>query len=136
MIYLLDTNACINYIVGISSHLKMRFVSTPPERIAICSVVETELYYGAFKSANPPKNLALYKAFIAGLKHNYPFDSAAALIAAEIRAHLAKAGTPIGPYDLQIAAIAIANNATLVTHNTREFQRVPGLLIDDWEVSV
>ena len=63
-----------------------------------------------------------------------PFDDAAASVYAIIRAHLESAGTPIGPYDLQIAAIALANGLTLVTHNTREFSRVPGLLLEDWEV--
>ncbi len=51
----------------------------------------------------------------------------------EIRAHLSRQGMPIGPYDLQIAAIARANEFTLVTHNTREFSRVPGLILEDWE---
>ncbi len=62
-----------------------------------------------------------------------PFDDNAAQICGEIRADLARKGTPIGPYDVQIAAIALANNLTLVTHNTREFSRVPNLLLDDWE---
>jgi tRNA(fMet)-specific endonuclease VapC len=63
-----------------------------------------------------------------------PFDEASADIQAEIRHHLESLGTPIGPYDQQIAAIALANGCTLVTHNTREFSRVPGLVIEDWEV--
>ena len=63
-----------------------------------------------------------------------PFDDAAAEICGRIRAALASAGTPIGPYDLQIASIALANNLTLVTHNTRGFSRVPGLLLEDREV--
>jgi tRNA(fMet)-specific endonuclease VapC len=62
------------------------------------------------------------------------FDDAAAGIYGQIRAHLASRGTPIGPNDVLIAAIAVANGITLVTHNTSEFSRVPGLLIEDWEV--
>jgi tRNA(fMet)-specific endonuclease VapC len=63
-----------------------------------------------------------------------PFDDAAAVVYGEIRAALAQAGTPIGPNDLQIAAIALANDLTLVTHNTREFTRVQGLKLADWEI--
>ena len=62
-----------------------------------------------------------------------PFDSQAALKMAQILARLAKKGTPIGPYDLQIAAIALVNNLILVTHNTREFKRIEELQIEDWE---
>lgn len=61
------------------------------------------------------------------------FDDAAAEIHAQIRHQLETAGTPIGPYDLQIAAIALDSGLTLVTHNTAEFSRVPGLTIEDWE---
>ena len=62
-----------------------------------------------------------------------PFDDAAATIFGEIRSSLAAKGTPIGPYDLQIAAIALANNLILVTHNTREFSRIADLKLEDWE---
>ncbi len=62
-----------------------------------------------------------------------PFDDVAAEICGRIRAALATAGTPIGPYDFESAAIALANTLTLVTHNTRKFSRVPGLLLEDWE---
>nr|HMN28999.1 VapC toxin family PIN domain ribonuclease [Caldilineaceae bacterium] len=60
-------------------------------------------------------------------------DDAAAAIAGSLRAELARQGAPIGPYDLQIAAIALANDCTLVTHNLREFGRLPNLLLEDWE---
>jgi len=63
-----------------------------------------------------------------------PFDDKAALNLGDMRAYLAKQGTPIGPYDLQIAAIAITHSLTVVTHNTREFARVPGLNLEDWLV--
>jgi tRNA(fMet)-specific endonuclease VapC len=64
----------------------------------------------------------------------FPFDDAAADHFVSTRTHLESRGTPIGPYDLQIAAIALANACTLVTHNTAEFSRLPGLLLEDWEV--
>jgi tRNA(fMet)-specific endonuclease VapC len=63
-----------------------------------------------------------------------PFGDEAAIVCGQIRARLASAGTPIGAYDLQIAAIALANNLTLVTHNTREFGRIEGLQVEDWEI--
>ena len=62
-----------------------------------------------------------------------PFDDAAADVHAQIRRHHESLGTPIGPYDLQIAAIALVNGCTVVTHNTNEFSRVPGLALEDWE---
>ena len=68
-----------------------------------------------------------------GLFKVLPFDSQAAIKAAQLRAQLAKKGTPIGAYDLQIVAIALVNNLILVTHNTREFKRIEGLQIEDWE---
>lgn len=65
--------------------------------------------------------------------HSLPFDGRAAQIFGEIRADLARKGTPIGPYDLQIAAIALAHNVTLVTHNSVEFGRIATLRLEDWE---
>ncbi|HSI37222.1 MAG: PIN domain-containing protein [Phycisphaerae bacterium] len=99
--------------------------------VAVCSVVLAELIYGALRSARTAHNLAEVGAF-AGRFVSLPFDDAAAQKAAEIRAHLAKPGTPIGPMDTLIAAIALANDLILVTHNTREFSRVPGLQLEDW----
>ena len=96
-------------------------------------MVLAELYYGAFRSTRRAENLALldrlFPTFI-----SLPFDSAAARACGELRAALAAAGTPIGPYDLQIAAIALVHNLTVVTHNSAEFARVPGLAWADWEV--
>ncbi len=63
-----------------------------------------------------------------------PFGDEAAIVCGQIRARLASSGTPIGAYDLQIAAISLVSNLTLVTHNTREFGRVEGLQIEDWEI--
>lgn len=92
-----------------------------------------ELRYGAERSAAPAREHALIDAFTAPYL-SLPFDDAAARIYAEIRAILAAAGTPIGPYDFQIAAIALAHDLILVTHNTKEFSRVPGLNLEDWEI--
>jgi len=90
------------------------------------------LFYGAFRSNNPQRTLERQQAFLSQFI-SLPFQDEAALLAGRIRAKLANAGMPIGSYDLQIAAIALANNLTLVTHNIREFERVEGLQIEDWE---
>ena len=84
------------------------------------------------KSRNPQKNLAKQKQFVDYFV-SYPFDDAVAEIYGQIRADLAQQGKPIGPNDLIIAAIALANDCILVTHNTREFSRVAGLSLEDWE---
>jgi tRNA(fMet)-specific endonuclease VapC len=104
-----------------------------PKEIAVCSVVKFELHYGALRSANPSRNLAKQKEVL-DLFVSLPFDDLAATKAGEIRTNLANLGTPIGFYDLLIASLAIVNNLTLVTHNTREFERVSELMLEDWEV--
>lgn len=85
------------------------------------------------RSSNPERSPAKEQEFL-NQYASLPFDDQAALIYGRIRAQLAAAGTPIEPYDLQVAAIALANNLTLVTHNTDEFRRVERLQIEDWEV--
>lgn len=132
MSYLLDTNVCVQYLRGRNPSVLQRLRSTPTRDVRLCSVVKAELLLGALRSAQPEKNRAKVDAFIRPYE-SLPFDDEAAEIQAQIRHDLETAGTPIGPYDLQIAAIALANGRTLVTHNTAEFGRVPRLLIEDWE---
>lgn len=132
MIYLLDTNACIAYLNRPESGVRLRLETLPRQDVAVCSVVKAELFYGAMRTSNPERTLARQQTFL-NQYVSLPFDDRSALIYGRIRAQLAASGTPIGPYDLQIAAIALANNLTLVTHNTREFSRVEGLRIEDWE---
>jgi tRNA(fMet)-specific endonuclease VapC len=133
MKFLLDTNTCIIYLRGKNSTLKQKLESTKTQDIAVCSIVKSELFYGAIKSANPERNLALQQEFLAQFI-SLPFDDSATMIFGTIRAQLEALGTPIGAYDLQIAAIALTHNLTLVTHNTREFKRVNDLQIEDWEI--
>jgi tRNA(fMet)-specific endonuclease VapC len=135
MKYLLDTNVCIIYLKGRNLNLKQRLDAVPIKEIVVCSVVKAELCFGAMKSNNPERNFALQQAFLNQFV-SLPFDDLAATTFGTVRAQLEMRGTPIGAYDLQIAAIALANNLTLVTHNTREFGRVDGLNIEDWEVEV
>lgn len=131
--YLLDTNACINYLNLPSSLIWRKIQSTSAFEIAVCSVVKAELFYGSKKSKNPTLNLAKQMKFLNQFQ-SLPFDDNAALIFGEIRAELAGQGKIIGPYDLQIAAIALANDLTLITHNTSEFSRIGNLKIEDWEI--
>jgi tRNA(fMet)-specific endonuclease VapC len=135
MSHLLDTNTVIDYLRrGSASNVTARVAAAPPGSVFICSVVLAELIYGAMRGSPPHRasNLAL----IARLRIDFaslPFDDPAAEEYGNVRAHLAALGTPIGPNDLMIAAIALANRFTLVTHNTAEFSRVPGLKLEDWQ---
>ena len=131
--FLLDSNAWITFLRKPGSLVVPRLKAKRRDEIRVCSVVVAELYYGCLCSAKPVANRAKTDALI-GPYASLPFDLAAADRFATIRRHLEKLGTPIGPYDLQIAAIALANACTLVTHNTAEFSRVPGLLLEDWEL--
>ena len=133
MRYLLDTNVCVVYLNGRSASVRDRLLATSAEEIAVCSVVKAELFYGACRSNSPKRTLERQQAFLARFA-SLPFEDKAALLAGQIRAKLASVGTPIGSYDLQIAAIALAEDLTLVTHNTREFERVEGLAVEDWEI--
>jgi tRNA(fMet)-specific endonuclease VapC len=110
-----------------------QLASRTPQTLFVSTITQLELYYGAYRSAQQSRNLHVLEQFFSQFNTVY-LDLAAAKIAGRIRAELASAGTPIGPYDLQIAAIALAHNLTLVTHNTREFIRVEGLQLEDWEV--
>jgi tRNA(fMet)-specific endonuclease VapC len=133
MRYLLDTNVCVMYLNGRSISVRDRLRSNSTEEMAVCSVVKAELFYGAMRSNNPAQTLERQREFLERFT-SLPFGDEAAIVCGQIWARLASAGTPIGAYDLQIAAIALANNLTLVTHNTREFGRVDGLQIEDWKV--
>jgi tRNA(fMet)-specific endonuclease VapC len=132
--YLLDTNAWIAYLRQKDAALLQKFHQVNASDIRLCSVVLAELYYGAFHSA--PAYQAHNLGLLVQLGRQFasvPFDDRAAEQYGRIRADLAAKGTPIGPHDLLIAAIALANGLTLVTHNTVEFNRVIGLTLDDWQ---
>lgn len=134
MTHLLDTDTCVVYLrQAPASPVAARLSVAAPGSVVLCSVVVAELLYGAHRSAQVAKTLGEVKAFCSGFV-SLPFDNPAAEEYGRVRAHLASQGTPIGPNDLMIAAIALANRLTLVTHNTREFSRVPGLTLADWQV--
>jgi len=130
---LLDTNVWVRYLNPDSSPVKMRLHQQSPKTLWLCGIVKAELYYGAYKSTRLEQNLALLEKLF-GKFQSLVFDGHAAQHFGRIRADLQRQEKPIGPYDLQIAAIALANDLTLVTHNTGEFSRVNGLPLTDWEV--
>lgn len=132
MNYLLDSNACIIFLNKRSDKLRRRLELCQPQEIVLCSVVKAELLYGAMKSQNPQTSVSKVENFCAHFQ-SLPFDDEAAKYYGKIRSELSVIGKPIGANDFMIAAIALANDVTLITHNTREFSRVKDLLLDDWE---
>jgi tRNA(fMet)-specific endonuclease VapC len=132
--HLLDTNSCVEQLRGrASSSFIARLAAMRPGDVVLCSVVVAELLYGAARSANPPRSSAQLKRFCTPFI-SLPFDDRAADEYGAIRAHSERIGLPIGPNDLLIAAIARAHGLTLVSHNTVEFSRVPGLVVEDWQI--
>jgi tRNA(fMet)-specific endonuclease VapC len=129
MRYLLDSNAVIAALSSTDSSLARRLRRQQPSDVCLSSIVAHELFYGAFKSARIEQNIAILNELQFEV---LPFDAEDAREAGRIRAALAAKGTPIGPYDVLIAGQSIARNLILITHNTREFRRVPGLQIEDW----
>lgn len=133
--YLLDTNACIHVLNNSSPAVVAQLKRRNPTEILLCSVVKAELTYGAYHSARAADNLRLLKRFFEPFV-SLPFDDQCSEVYGRIRSDLARSGTPIGPNDLLIAATAAANGLTLVTANTREFGRVAGLSLDNWENAI
>ena len=133
MIYLLDTNTCVEFLRhGNTSPVSGKLAAVLDSDGVICTIVLAELHFGALRSSDPAKNLADVRNFV--MRHSsLDFDIASAEECARIRADLAAKGTPIGPNDLMIAAITVAHGLTLVTHNTAEFSRVIGLTLEDWQ---
>ncbi|MDZ4767596.1 MAG: PIN domain-containing protein [Chloroflexota bacterium] len=104
----------------------------PPADIVVCSVVRGELAFGSAKGSTPQQSFVKRARFLEPY-HTLPYDDAAAYEFGHIRAVLQAAGTPISPYDLQIAAIALVHSLIVVTHNVSEFRRVVGLQVEDRE---
>jgi tRNA(fMet)-specific endonuclease VapC len=132
--FLLDSNACIGWLRLSQPKLVARIKQQLPTDLAICSVVVGELIYGAERSAaaHRANNFLRIEQLRRGF-FSLPFDDVAAERYGNVRAQLSALGTPIGPNDLMIAAIALAHRLTVVTNNTAEFSRVPGLSVDDWQ---
>lgn len=130
MLYLLDTNVVITLLNDTTSKTALRARREKPGDVAVSAIFTHELYYGAFRSRRAAQNAALIDAlqFVV-----LDFDREDARRAGEIRALLASKGTPIGAYDVLIAGQAVERNLILVTHNAKEFGRVPGLRLEDWQ---
>lgn len=131
MKYLLDTNICILYLNTRHTTVCARLQQIRRMDVCLCSIVKAELLYGALKSHRPADNLSKLRVFFSQFE-SLPFDDVALEQYGNIRVQLEEKGTPIGPHDLMIAAIAKAWNLILVTHNVAEFGRVKGLHIENW----
>lgn len=132
MKYLLDTNSWIEVLNKPNGAVATKLHAQLPADIALCSVVLGELLVGVYKSSQPTANLGMVQQLIQQFAC-LPFEEASADPYAHTRHHLEKLGQSIGPYDLQIAAIALQRQLTVVTHNVAEFSRVPGLAVEDWQ---
>ena len=131
MRYLLDTNICIFIINHRPAAVRERFERVAVGEIGVSSVTLSELHFGAAKSARPAKNLrALHKFLLPLAVLAYGEDSAERY--GPLRSFLEQSGTPIGPMDLMIAAHALSERLIVVTKNRREFERIPGLVVEDW----
>ena len=131
---LLDTNICIYLIRRRSREALRRFEDFEVGEVGVSVITVSELRYGVEKSARVEQNREALDQFLLPLEVA-SFNLEATASYGKIRAVLEKQGTPIGPLDTLIAAHAVSLGATLVTNNTREFERVPGLPIEDWTVS-
>lgn len=128
--YMLDTNICIYTIKNKPVQVRDAFTRLR-DQLCISTVTAMELIYGAEKSAEPAKNLAVVEGFLARLPV-MDYDLRAAEHTGQLRAELQKQGRPIGPYDQMIAGHARSLGLILVTNNEREFERVHGLRKENW----
>jgi len=131
MRFMLDTDTCIALIKRKPGGILCRLTSLSPGEAGISAVTLAELRYGAEKSSQREKNREALDEFLLPLEVA-DFGERAAECYGTVRAALEKTGTPIGPYDTEIGAHALSLGAALVSHNTREFRRIPGLTIVDW----
>ncbi len=129
--YLLDTNICIYGLKGTYPALNNKLLTIHPDEIAVSSITLAELEYGAEKSKWSVQNRQRMQSFL--VNYNIiPFTENDSLAFGRIRANLESNGTPIGAYDMMIASQSVARNLIVITHNVKEFNRVPGIVIEDW----
>jgi tRNA(fMet)-specific endonuclease VapC len=131
MLNLLDTDTVIYILKRRPPHVAAHFERCSPEELAISAVSIAELMYGAEKSQHPVKARRAVER-IANFLRVLPFDEGAAKVYGRVRSQLEKLGTPIGALDTLIGAHALSARATLVTNNVREFERIPGLRVENW----
>ena len=131
MRYLLDTNICVYLIKQRPKEVLERFMQLSPKDVAISVITLFELQYGVEKSRYKQRSEEALAKFLLPL-NIIDFDRSSAMEAASIRAQLEEEGTPIGAYDLLIAGLARSRDMTLVTNNTKEFERIAGLKVENW----
>ena len=131
--YLLDTNICIYAMKNTYPSLSKKLFQIPPADIYVSSATVGELEYGCAKSKWSDRSREVINLFLAAFTI-LPFDREDAVQFGRLRAALAAVGTPIGPYDIQIAAQGVTRGLTVITHNTGEFSRVPNLKVEDWVI--
>ncbi len=127
----MDTNICIHYLKGVFPSIRENLLATPPNEIKIPVTVHSELLYGVQKSSRKKENTQKLYGFLMPFEIVSYTDRMSETYA-EIRAVCEKKGTSVGPNDLLIAAIVLANNGTLATRNKIEFSRIPGLKLTEW----
>ena len=132
MLYLLDTNTCID-VMRNHPNVVMHMSAIPPGDCVISTITSYELHTGIAKCASPKSERAKVDLFLKTVIE-LSFDQTGTREAGRIRGLLESQGRMIGPYDILLAAHALAANLTLVTANTKEFQRVPGLAVENWQV--
>ena len=130
MKYMLDTNTCI-FIMSRKPGALAAFQQNGADGVAVSAITLAELEYGISKSSRREENRNTLEAFLA-LVIILPFDGTAAAEYGELRVNLQRKGTPIGMMDMLIAAHALAADLILVTNNTREFERIEPLKLEDW----
>lgn len=133
MKYMLDTNICVYIIKKRPERVLQRFMQQSPDNLCISAITLAELEYGIENSSFPERNRLALAMFLSGIQV-LPFDDAAAEEYGKIRAKLKKAGTPVGANDMLIASHAKAHGLIIVTNNTREFDRIENLNVENWAV--
>ena len=133
MKYMLDTNICVYVIKKRPEQVLNRFMQYDPGELCISAITLAELEYGIENSSMPERNRLALAMFLSGIQI-LPFDDAATEEYGKIRAALRRQGTPVGANDMLIAAHAKAKGLTIVTNNTREFDRIEGLTVANWAI--
>lgn len=135
---MLDTNIC-SFIMREQPEVvlqRLQQAVAKRNKIVVSAITYSEMRFGAIGKKASPRHVELVDAFCARLDDILPWDRAAVDATTELKIKLAAAGTPIGPNDTAIAGHALATGALLVTNNTREFRRVPGLKLEDWATEI
>lgn len=130
MKYLLDTDICIYWLKG-KTTVKARVNQVDWSQIAICTITASELYFGAYNSSKIAQNLRTAENFIQSITVVSLSDDVIKKIG-QLKAQLRKAGTPVADFDLLITSVALTEKLILVTNNTRHYQRITGLNLDNW----